>query len=197
MVRDGFGDESGAKLIEQRGIDFAPSEDFILPFVLRLTLRCRLVELQMSGVPPSHRWFHHDLRTRRRPRVYDDPTEHAIMRYAELARLALSHGHCPRDRRLFLRGAAGSHFEEDLVATVSDFLTVGFSHTRIPNSKGLLLAAGSRFGKEEPAVRKALTAATNLLCLRFPFDDKPTANSQDELAMATAGSRNLRRRSNG
>jgi hypothetical protein len=28
MVRDGFGDESGAKLIE-RGIDFAPSEDFI------------------------------------------------------------------------------------------------------------------------------------------------------------------------
>jgi hypothetical protein len=29
MVRDGFGDESGAKLIEQRGIDFAPSDDFI------------------------------------------------------------------------------------------------------------------------------------------------------------------------
>jgi hypothetical protein len=29
MVRDGFGDESGAKLIEQRGIDFAPTEDFI------------------------------------------------------------------------------------------------------------------------------------------------------------------------
>jgi tetratricopeptide (TPR) repeat protein len=29
MVRDGFGDESGAKLIEQRGIDFAPSQDFI------------------------------------------------------------------------------------------------------------------------------------------------------------------------
>jgi hypothetical protein len=28
MVRDGFGDESGAKLIEQRGIDFAPFEDF-------------------------------------------------------------------------------------------------------------------------------------------------------------------------
>ena len=29
MVRDGLGDDSGAKLIEQRGIDFAPSEDFI------------------------------------------------------------------------------------------------------------------------------------------------------------------------
>jgi hypothetical protein len=29
MVRDGFGDESGAKLIEQRGIDFAPAENFL------------------------------------------------------------------------------------------------------------------------------------------------------------------------
>jgi hypothetical protein len=29
MVRDGFGDDWEAKLIEQRGIDFAPSEDFI------------------------------------------------------------------------------------------------------------------------------------------------------------------------
>ena len=28
MVRGGFGDESGVKLIEQRGIDFAPTEDF-------------------------------------------------------------------------------------------------------------------------------------------------------------------------
>jgi hypothetical protein len=28
MVRAGLGDESGAKLIEQRGIDFAPSEGF-------------------------------------------------------------------------------------------------------------------------------------------------------------------------
>ena len=29
MVRDGRGDESGAKAIEQRGIDFAPTEDFL------------------------------------------------------------------------------------------------------------------------------------------------------------------------
>jgi hypothetical protein len=28
MVRAGLGDDSGTKLIEQRGIDFAPSEDF-------------------------------------------------------------------------------------------------------------------------------------------------------------------------
>src|SRR5208337_1097268 len=29
LVRDGLGDESGAKLIEQRGVDFAPAEDFL------------------------------------------------------------------------------------------------------------------------------------------------------------------------
>jgi len=29
MVRAGLGDDSGAKLIEQRGIDFAPKEDYI------------------------------------------------------------------------------------------------------------------------------------------------------------------------
>ena len=29
MVRDGFGDDSGAKLIEQRGVDFTPAEDFL------------------------------------------------------------------------------------------------------------------------------------------------------------------------
>jgi hypothetical protein len=29
LVRDGLGDESGAKLIEQRGIDFAPAESFL------------------------------------------------------------------------------------------------------------------------------------------------------------------------
>ena len=29
MVRTGLGDDSGAKLIEQRGVDFAPAEDFM------------------------------------------------------------------------------------------------------------------------------------------------------------------------
>ena len=29
MVRDGLGDETGAKAIEERGIDFVPSEDFL------------------------------------------------------------------------------------------------------------------------------------------------------------------------
>ncbi len=31
----------------------------------------------------------------------------------------------------------------------------------------------------------------------FSFDDEPTVNSQDELAVATSGSHNLRHRSNG
>ena len=54
----------------------------------------------------------------------------------------------------------------ELVATVSEFLTVGFSHTCIPNSKRLILTGSSRFCKEEPAVRKALTAATGYLVFR-------------------------------
>jgi hypothetical protein len=29
LVHSGLGDETGAKLIEQRGIDFAPAEDFL------------------------------------------------------------------------------------------------------------------------------------------------------------------------
>ena len=29
MVRSGFGNESGAKLIEERGTDFAPADDFL------------------------------------------------------------------------------------------------------------------------------------------------------------------------
>ena len=29
LARSGLGDESGAKLVEQRGIDFAPAEDFL------------------------------------------------------------------------------------------------------------------------------------------------------------------------
>src|SRR5271157_4732722 len=54
-----------------------------------------------------------------------------------------------------------------MVATVSDFLTVGSSHPCIPNSKHLLLAGSSRFGKEEPAVRKALAAATTYPAFRM------------------------------
>jgi len=35
MVRDGFGDDSGAKLIEQRGLDFAPAEQGSADLILR------------------------------------------------------------------------------------------------------------------------------------------------------------------
>ena len=37
----------------------------------------------------------------------------------------------------------------------------------------------------------------DLATVGFSFDDEPTVNSQDELAVATSGSHNLRRRSNG
>ena len=36
-----------------------------------------------------------------------------------------------------------------------------------------------------------------LVTVGFYFDDEPTVNSQDELAVDTSGSHNLRRRSNG
>ena len=29
LVHSGLGDESGAKMVEQRGVDFAPTEDFL------------------------------------------------------------------------------------------------------------------------------------------------------------------------
>jgi hypothetical protein len=64
------------------------------------------------------------------------------------------------------------------VATVSEFLTVGFSHASIPNSKRLMVARSSRFYKEEPAVGKALTAATRYPAIRMvnaePGDGKPS-----------------------
>jgi len=42
-----------------------------------------------------------------------------------------------------------------------------------------------------------VATVTVLVTVGFPFDDGPTVNSQDELAVATSGSHNLRRRSNG
>ena len=38
---------------------------------------------------------------------------------------------------------------------------------------------------------------TAFAAMGFPYDDEPTVNSQEELAVATSGSHNLRRRSNG
>jgi len=48
-----------------------------------------------------------------------------------------------------------------MVATVSEFLTVGFSHACIPDLLRPMLTRTVRYCKEEPAVRKALTAATS------------------------------------
>ena len=52
MVRDGFGNESGAKLIEQRGIDFAPSEDFFQTLKAAGALDCGSSSYRFSSSPP-------------------------------------------------------------------------------------------------------------------------------------------------
>jgi hypothetical protein len=61
MVRDGFGDESGAELIEQRGIDFAPSEDFVQTLKAAGASEAFLNALRAANRPPfesshSHLW---------------------------------------------------------------------------------------------------------------------------------------------
>ena len=42
-----------------------------------------------------------------------------------------------------------------------------------------------------------VATVTAFVTVGFSFDDEPMVNSQDELAVATSGSLNLRRRSNG
>ncbi len=57
LVRDGLGDESGAKLIEQRGIDFAPSEDFIQTLKAAGASEAFVASLRAAvapGLSPAH-----------------------------------------------------------------------------------------------------------------------------------------------
>jgi hypothetical protein len=63
----------------------------------------------------------------------------------------------------------------------------------IPRPAGLLLC-GFLLSRAIPERVSTLTA---LAPVGFSFNDEPTVNSQDELAVATSGSHNLRRRSNG
>ena len=115
MVRAGLGDDSGAKLIEQRGIDFAPSEDFYQ-------------SLKAAGASEA---FLNALRAAK-------PPESASAKK-------------PLDQVQIILLLAG----------------------QVPSHRVAMLVQG------------------------FSFDDEPTVNSQDELAVATSGSQNLRRRSNG
>jgi len=80
MVRAGLGDDSGAKLIEQRGIDFAPAEDF-------------LQSLKAAGASEA---FLKALRAAK-------PPEPASAKKPLDQVEAGSHGHCSCDRGLFLR----------------------------------------------------------------------------------------------
>ena len=55
MVRDGFGDESGAKLIERRGIDFASFEDSCQSLKPAAANEAFLNALRAPPSPPSSR----------------------------------------------------------------------------------------------------------------------------------------------
>ena len=48
-----------------------------------------------------------------------------------------------------------------------------------------------------PNWRAGTATVTAFVTVGFPFDDEPAVNSQDQLIVATSGSHNLRRRSNG
>jgi hypothetical protein len=52
MVRAGLGDDSGSKLIEQRGIDFAPSEDFYQ--TLKAAGASPLIKVSQRSANPEH-----------------------------------------------------------------------------------------------------------------------------------------------
>jgi hypothetical protein len=59
----------------------------------------------------------------------------------------------------------------EFVATVSEFLTVGFSApAHCKSATRPIKVTDWPFGREEPAVRKALTAATSYI---FPVADDP------------------------
>ena len=53
IVRAGLGDDSGAKLIEQRGIDFAPAEDFLQPLKAAGASEAFLNALRAARPPES------------------------------------------------------------------------------------------------------------------------------------------------
>jgi len=53
MVRDGLGDETGAKAIQQRGIDFAPTEDFLQSLISVGANEAFLAALRAAELGPS------------------------------------------------------------------------------------------------------------------------------------------------
>jgi hypothetical protein len=56
LVRDGLGDESGTKLIEQRGIGFAPAEDFIQTLKAASASEAFLNSLRAAKPKCGHCW---------------------------------------------------------------------------------------------------------------------------------------------
>jgi hypothetical protein len=94
---------------------------------------------------------------------------------------------------LALPGVRMINANAEMVATVSGFLTVGSSHTWISNSERLLFAGSLRFFTGEPAVRKALTAATNYPVFRM-VNAEPGAGSRPPAPCATRSRRRGRLR---
>jgi hypothetical protein len=106
LVRDGLGDESGAKLIEQRGIDFAPAEDF-------------LQSLKAAGASEA---FLKALSAAKRP---EPASAKKPLNQAQV--FALLAGQVTSPRVAMLAKERGIDSEPREVATVSAVLTVGSS----------------------------------------------------------------------
>ena len=92
LVRSGLGDETGAKAIEQRGIDFAPADDF-------------LQSLKAAGASEA---FLKALRTAKRPQPAGGATKKPLNQVQVFALLA---GQVPSHRVTMLVEERGIDFE--------------------------------------------------------------------------------------
>jgi tetratricopeptide (TPR) repeat protein len=92
MVRSGLGDETGAKAIEQRGIDFSPTEDF-------------LQSLKAAGANEA---FLEALRSAKRPQPPGGPSKKPLNQVQVIALLA---GQVPSHRVAMLVQELGIDFE--------------------------------------------------------------------------------------
>ncbi len=167
MVRDGFGDESGAKLIEQRGIDFAPAEDFLQTLKAAGASEAFLKALRAAN-PPE-------------PASAKKPLNQVQV-------FALLVGQMPSHRVTMLVQERGIDFDP-----TDDYL----QEVRLAGGEGELVSALKSAKVTKPATVDPAAQARQAQVLQHvargaeleqkkPFDDELTVNSQDELAVATS-----------
>ncbi|MGA2985630.1 MAG: tetratricopeptide repeat protein [Terriglobia bacterium] len=108
MVRDGFGDESGAKLIEQRGIDFAPSEDFYQTLKAAGASEAFLRALR-AAVAPTFRSAHADLKVSATTAPPEPASAKKLLNQVQV--FALLAGQVPSHRVTMLVQERGIDFE--------------------------------------------------------------------------------------